>query len=191
MASALILACGFLAVAGSDLSPPAALVLADIDLKAYQEARAEAKRDPEANVRLALWCEAHGLQSERLKHLAIAVLADPKNTTARGLLGLVAYRGQWQPPDAVAERVKSDEQLAATLAEYNGKRVGLANTADANWKLANWCLEKGLKAEAIAHFTAVTRLDPSREAAWRHLGCKKQLPFTAADIALGRFGDSE
>ena len=38
---------------------------------------------------------------------------------------------------------------------------------------ALWCERNGLEAEARAHFTAVTRLDPSREAAWKQLGCKK------------------
>ena len=41
-------------------------------------------------------------------------------------------------------------------------------------KLAAWCEEKGLKEQAIAHYSVVTRLDPSREAAWKHLGYKKQ-----------------
>ena len=33
----------------------------------------------------------HGLDAERLKHLVQAILADPKNATARGLMGLVAF----------------------------------------------------------------------------------------------------
>jgi hypothetical protein len=62
---------------------------------------------------------------------------------------------------------------AATLAEYNGRRAKVANTAEAHWKLGLWCEEHGLKAEAEAEFTAVTRLDPKREAAWKRLGFKK------------------
>jgi hypothetical protein len=62
----------------------------------YEAARARAGRDPAAHVRLALWCEAHGLSSEKLKHLALALLNEPKNATARGLLGPVAYRAQWK-----------------------------------------------------------------------------------------------
>ena len=50
------------------------------------------------------WSEAHGLSDEKLGHLAQAVLNDPKDAAARGLLGLVAFRGQWQRPDAVADR---------------------------------------------------------------------------------------
>ncbi len=41
-------------------------------------------------------------------------------------------------------------------------------------KLAAWCEERRLKEQAIAHFMAVTRIAPEREAAWKHLGYKKQ-----------------
>src|SRR4051812_2227414 len=84
----------------------------------YEAARAEAGRDPDAHVKLALWCESHGLSAESLKHLALAVLNDPKDATARGMLGLVAFRGQWQRPEDVANRARSDP----TLAEYNARR---------------------------------------------------------------------
>jgi hypothetical protein len=42
-------------------------------------------RDPAAHVRLALWCEAHGLKAEKLRHLALAVLIDPKAVLDLGL----------------------------------------------------------------------------------------------------------
>src|SRR5579859_1188376 len=49
----------------------------------------------------------------------------------------------------VAKRVKHDETLAANLAEYNERRAKSApNKAADQWKLALWCEEKGLKAEA-------------------------------------------
>jgi len=143
------------------------------DLSVYDAAKASVGRDPGANVRLALWCEAHGLQAERVKHLALAVLGDPNHATARGLLGLVAYRGQWKRPEAIAEKVKSDEALSSRLAEYNARRARTPETADAHWSLALWCEQNGLDAEASAHFTTVTHLDPSRDAAWKRLGCKK------------------
>src|ERR1700716_3904223 len=99
MVNALIVGCGLLLAAPSEPSSPSSA-----DLQAYQAAKAEAKRDPNAHIRLALWCESHGMGTERLKHLAIAVLADPKNATARGLMGLVAYKGQWRRPEAVADK---------------------------------------------------------------------------------------
>jgi hypothetical protein len=144
------------------------------DLAAYEKARATIGRNADAHVKLALWCEAHGLQAERLKHLALAILIEPAHATARGLMGLVAYRGRWQRPTAVAETVKADAALAADLAEYNARRERTPETAEAQWKLALWCEEKGLAAEAKAHYAVVVRLDPSREAAWKKLGCKKE-----------------
>ena len=44
---------------------------------------------------------------------------------------------------------------------------------DAQLRLAAWCLENGLKDEAIAHYHVVTGLDPSRDIAWLRLGYKK------------------
>lgn len=152
------------------LSEPAAP--SDV-LDAYQEQRDRAGRDPDAHVKLALWCEARGLTAERLKHLAIAVLADPTHAAARGLMGLVEYQGKWLRPEAVASRVRDDAQLAESLAEYNRRRLELRETAESHWRLALWCEQQGLGPEALAHFTAVTRLDPSRDAAWKRLGCKK------------------
>ncbi len=143
------------------------------DLAVYEKARASIGRDADAHVRLALWCEAHGLTAQRVKHLALAVLIDPSQATARGLLGLVAYRGHWRNPTAVTEKVQADEALAASLAEYNARRARTPDQAEAQWRLALWCAEKGLDAEAHAHLAAVVRLDPSREAAWKRLGCKK------------------
>ena len=46
--------------------------------------RQRRRGDADAHVRLALWCEAHGLPAERLKHLAIAALIEPGHVTARG-----------------------------------------------------------------------------------------------------------
>ena len=54
------------------------------DLSDYQEAKKNAGHDPKAHVRLALWCESHGLGAERMKHLAMAVLYDPSNDRGAG-----------------------------------------------------------------------------------------------------------
>lgn len=139
----------------------------------YQEAKARAGRNPDAQVKLALWCEAHGLTTERMIHLARAVLADPSHAAARALMGMVAYQGRWEKPEAVAGRVQADAKLTAALAEYNDRRARARNTADSQWDLALWCEDHDLKPEAAAHLTAVTRLDPKREAAWKRLGYKK------------------
>jgi hypothetical protein len=153
--------------------------------RAYEEARAAFGADAAGQVKLALWCEAHGLTAERDRHLARAVLLDPGNVTARGLLGLVGD-GRGRPrPEGPA---RSDAALTAALAEYNARRARTPETADAQWKLALWCEQQGLGPEAVAHLTAVTRLDPGRAAAWKRLGYRQHGGrwMTDAEIAAER-----
>ena len=66
--------------AGSGPVAPGANPAPNADLETYQSLRAKAGRDPAAHIRMALWCEQHGLNAEKLKHLALAVLKDPQNT---------------------------------------------------------------------------------------------------------------
>jgi hypothetical protein len=177
----LILLCTGLLGAPAEGTPPPS----SADLKAYEAAKAEVGRDPQGHVKLALWCEAHGLNAERLKHLALAVLIDPKNATARGLMGLVAYRGNWESPEKVAARLKADEAAAAPLAEYNARREELEKriealkrrsrhpryeAARAHDTLGVWCKQNGLAAEATAHFTSAVVIDPYFDEGWKHLG---------------------
>ncbi len=79
-------------------------------------------------MKLALWCEAHGLGAERMRHLAMAVLSDPRNAAARGLLGLVDSNGRWETPERVQERIKADAARSAKVADYEQRRAKL--TAD-------------------------------------------------------------
>jgi hypothetical protein len=144
------------------------------DLALYEAARARMGRGADAQVRMALWCEAHGLDSERLKHLTIAVLTDPAHATARGLLGLVAFRGHWQTPEAIRNQLEVDQTAGAALAEYNSRRARMSNSADSHWRMALWCQHHGLEPEAAAHLSMVTQLDPRREAAWSRLGYRRQ-----------------
>ena len=74
-------------------------------------------------------------------------------------MGLVALRGRWQRPEVVADKLKAD-QAAPRPGRVQGEAAQAADTADAQWTLALWCDEHGLKEQAKAHFTAVTRLDP-------------------------------
>ena len=160
----------------------------DATLAAYQRAKAAAPRTPDAQVRLAYWCEAHALPAERLRHLAQAVLADPNHAAARGLLGLVARADRWVRPDAVAEQVNADAPLAATLAEYDARRAKAPYTADGQLAVARWAEERGLKDQARAHYTAVVRLDPGREVVWKKLGYKRVNGrwTTDAEVAAAR-----
>ena len=143
------------------------------DRVAYMAAKSKVGRNAEEHVKLALWCEGRGMKAERDKHLTLAILNDPKQATARGLLGMVEYNGKWLSPEVVSATLKADRARVEALAEYRARRAKTPGTPVAQGKLALWCESKGLKAEAVAHFTAVTRLDPNHEAAWRHLGYKK------------------
>jgi tetratricopeptide (TPR) repeat protein len=139
----------------------------------YQVASARAGKTADAQIQLALWCEAHGLSPERLKHLELAVLFDPKSALARGLLGLVSYHGKWASPEDAIRSEGDDPARQALTSEYLARRVKTANKADAQLRLAAWCDLNGLKDQAIAHYNEVIRLDPAHQAAWRHLGYKK------------------
>lgn len=139
-----------------------------VDLPAYTAAKTRAGSDADLNVRLALWCESHGMDAERLQHLSAALRANPAQATARGLLGLVSYRGDWRTPDAVARQAEADKLLA----QYRAEREQTPETADGHWKLASWCDARSLRAEATAHLTAVTQLEPGRSEAWKRLGCR-------------------
>ncbi len=143
------------------------------DRATYEAARKDAGRDAGAQIRLALWCEQHGMTAERMKHLAAAVLADPSNALARGLMGLVARDGKWERPDDISREAKDDPKQRALMDEYLRRRARTPEKADDHWKLASWCDQNGLKQQAIAHYHTVLRLDPRREAAWKHLGFKK------------------
>lgn len=126
----------------------------------------------EREILSALRSEAEGRMDERNEHLERALRADPDNARARGLLGLVADRGSWVLPEAVADRVRSDASLSSRLALYNALRAEVPNTAEHQWALALWCEKNGLSGEALAHLTAVTRVAPHDRAAWERLGCR-------------------
>jgi hypothetical protein len=170
------------------------------ELAVYQTAKKEAGRDADAHVRLALWCESHGLTAERAKHLALAMMYDPANALARGLTGLVSYKGKWGRPEAIGKQIQDDPERKALLRDYFDRRARTASKPGAQLKLAAWCEEKGLKDEAVAHYNEVLRLDPNRESAWRHLGYKKsgnrwvkpdQLAIEKKEVELQKRADKQ
>jgi len=170
MVSMIFMCCALL---GADDTPPAAAPSGKHAIEAYQAAQAKAGKNAADQVRLALWCEAHGLSAERMKHLALAVVYDPSHALARGLLGLVSYQGEWKKPDQVSRAVQDDPDTKARIQEYLQRRAQVRERADDHWKLALWCEQNGLKQQATAHLYQVLRLDRSRDAAWKHLGFKR------------------
>jgi Pretoxin HINT domain len=126
-------------------------------------------------IQQALDCEAQGQDAERDRLLELAVQADPSSETARGLLGQVKLDGQWLNPAEAIGRERTDEERASILAQYESRRAVAPDTPAAQWKLALWCEQHGLKAESIAHLARVTRLDPSNQAAWHLMGYRLHL----------------
>ncbi len=140
---------------------PSALVLRE-----YREARASAGRTADAQVKLALWCEAKGLAAERVEHLSIALGLDPDHEVARALVGMVRVDGRWRSPGGVQPTDEHKELQTRYLAHRNAT----PSTASAQWKLATWCDKNGLKPQAEAHATAAIRLDPNHAEARKRLG---------------------
>ncbi len=183
MVHLILVAAGLIGLAPQEPTLPSAS-----DLKTYEAVRPKAGRDPAAHVKLALWCEAHGLSAERVRHLAKAIAIDPKQVTARGLLGLIDIGGRWLSPEQVGDRRKSDPVLLKKLEQYHARRAALEGSlqqpkrgatdprksSQAHEKLGVWCEEQGLKDEALAHFTMAVQLDPYHESAWKHLGYLKR-----------------
>jgi hypothetical protein len=168
-----LLACCALLVADPGESATKSLP-APADLAAYAAAKSKVGRDADAHVRLAVWCESHGLEAERMKHLAMAVLYNPSHALARGLLGMVAYQGKWSRAEIAGKQIENDPSYNDAIREYLDRRARTPDKADSQLKLAAWCEQKGLRAQALTHYEEVIRLDPGRGAAWRHLGYKKQ-----------------
>jgi hypothetical protein len=139
----------------------------------YGTLAAKAGRDAASQIRLALWCETRGLTRERQKHLNNAIAADPANDPARGLLGMIDDHGAWRTPNEVIERARSDANWVELRAQYRAYRDKTVDTAESHRQLATWCLDHGMSAEASVHLTAILRIDPSREDAWKDLGYRK------------------
>jgi hypothetical protein len=142
--------------------------------KEYEVAARSVGRSVDANLKLALWCEEHGLMPERERHLAMVVVADPNNAAARGLLGQVFKDGKWRNTKEIAARIQDDPQRMAVLTQYQARREKSPGTAEAQWRLGLWCEKYGLKDQATAHFVSVIRAEPNHELARKRLGYRKQ-----------------
>jgi hypothetical protein len=134
----------------------------------------------------ALRAEAAGDADARAAHLGRAVEADPANPAARGLQGLLKVGREWLAPDAARAKVAADAELAAKLADYNGRRRALLEHEDAeNRKIE--ALEARGKAEEAARVKRALdrRLAPEhvKLALWcesHGLGPEAEAHFTAA-----------
>lgn len=91
------------------------------EMSAFEAAAEKAGRDPAAHVRLASWCEIHGMQIERHKHLSIALELAPDHPAIHGLNG----------------QVKAGDQILARSGSARVEAVGVgASQTVWNLKLA-------------------------------------------------------
>jgi hypothetical protein len=101
----------------------------------YERRRAEAEEaDPDAQFRLALWCEGVGLEEQAETHLRLTLLVAPNHERARARLRHVRYRGVWMTP----EEAKAAAMAAAGYISFEGK----------------WFTESGLRAYLEAKMEA-------------------------------------
>ncbi len=168
-----LLVCVVMVNAGAGDDPAASVPGRTPDRTAYEAARKAAGQDAAANVRLALWCEQHGMTAERMKHLATAVLYDPSNGLARGLMGLVARGGQMgaarggqprgprRPP---AEGPDGGISPAPGQGPRQGRRPVAAGPVVRRERA------EGAGRRALPRGVAA---GPERDAVWKHLGFKK------------------
>jgi hypothetical protein len=103
-------------------------------------------------------------------------------------MGLVVQDGRAEVPEALTRRLRDSSKAAVDLAVYNKLRAEATSSVPDQWALAVWCEKHGLAAEAMAHFTTVTRLDPNHEAAWKRLGCERYQGrwMTASEVAIAK-----
>lgn len=125
-----------------------------------------------SSILLTLPSQAEGRRQSMLGGKPTAEADATRNASKSPAAKVDAPKKAAAAPDPAA-KAEDNKVSDDALAEYNGLKEKTPNTVAAQSKLAAWCEEHGLKAEAYVHYAAVVRLDPRREAAWRKLGYKK------------------
>ncbi len=90
-----------------------------------------------------------------------------------------------------AAKVEPAKGSDEALAQYNELKAKARRTVAEQSKLAMWCEEHGLKAEAFAHYAEVVRLDPKKEVAWRKLGFRKYANRWMTDAQIAELEDQK
>ncbi len=81
-------------------------------LSEYADRRAAMPETADAHWRLALWCDAHGLEAEATAHMASVIRLDPGREAAWKRLGYRKVGGRWMTDEQVA-LVKREAELQA------------------------------------------------------------------------------
>lgn len=117
----------------------------------------------------ALRREVSGQATARDEILKQALERDSSNATARWQSGFVWDGSEWVRVDQISQ----SETLQARIRQYEEMRAQCADTAPAQWQLANWCALSGLKLQERAHLYRVVQLLPDHQGARQRLGFRR------------------
>ncbi len=184
-------------------APQEPLHFSSADKRSFETAKTEAGNDPAKLVKLALWCEQHGMR--RTAHrVGQGRDARPEECDGSRVIGpglipgpLGKPRGRHQADErrrsarrsgaeynALRDRVDRDTEIERRTVD-NFERSGFyakaaevklrldRRLATEHLRLGAWCEKQGMKPEALAHFTTAVYLNPHDAAAWHHLGYVK------------------
>ncbi len=113
---------------------------------------ADENRSSVSSIEQLLSQESSGVKVDRSSLLQSRDLTD----FARWQAGMVQRNGNWLPIESL-----SGEPGTAALREYAERRAAAQQDADGHRKLAQWCQQHGLDAQAIAHWTAILDMEPN------------------------------
>ncbi|QDU94953.1 polymorphic toxin-type HINT domain-containing protein [Lignipirellula cremea] len=117
-------------------------------------------------VREALTREIYGDADDRAELLDRASSMSPDYAPAMWHRGYLRSEGEWIKADDLPATASKNRRLSA----YLKIREEYSQTAGDQWKLANWCNERGLKEQERAHLSQVLTLDPENADARARLG---------------------
>lgn len=117
-------------------------------------------------VRAALQAEASGKGADRNQLLEQALAKQPDFAPARWHAGYVREGGRWLDADQAQRQAGADKRLA----EYRQLRDEKTFDPQSDLILARWCRDRGLAAEARAHWLRVLDAQPQNAEAISALG---------------------
>lgn len=149
----------------SAVMPPLVVLLASLVFADLQVAA----RDRESARQLvseALHREIYGLQSDRDRLLAEALIADPDYAPARWHQGFVRVGGGWSHVYDAPGIIGTSSKLAS----YRKLREECRDTLEDHLQLADWCRDRRMADQQRAHLTRVLDFDSNHVDARERLG---------------------
>ena len=114
----------------------------------------------------ALHREIYGLQPDRDRLLAAAIVADPNYAPARWHQGFVRVGGGWSHVYDAPRIISTSSKLA----NYRRLREESDDTLEDHLQLADWCRDRRMPDQERAHLSRVVDLNPNHADARERLG---------------------